>query len=320
MRDLRRTLAAIILSAPLVGCIDHHAPGTGCPIQHDDTFALDTADPTLSSLIAECVQQDSCEPLCEELRVRKYGDDGMSVRGCELSPDGSGGDQLHVASGFLCAGRRPGNYRAGIAPDTCNAIAAYLAHQADLEAASVRAFADLYADLVALDAPAAMRRATIRAAADEVRHAAACAALARRFGATVRPRQVRAAARRDLRTLVTDNVVEGCVRETYGAAVAGYQARTSRDPIVRRAMYRIARDEAKHALLAWQLHRWAAPKLGDRGAVLAAAASARAELSAEAATTQPELRGVLGLPGPAAATAMLGELDARVWSPLAWRC
>ena len=320
MRDLRRTLATIVLSAPLFGCVEKQIPGTPCPTQHDDTFVLDGADPTLTSLIAQCEQQDSCEALCTELDARKYGDDGTAVRVCELVPAEGGGDAVHVTAGFLCGGRRPGNYRQGVAPGTCDAVAAYLAHQADLEAASVRAFADLYADLVELDAPAAMRRATIRAAADEVRHAAACAALARRFGATVRPRQVRAAARRDLRTLVTDNIVEGCVRETYGAAVAGYQARTSRDPIVRRAMYRIARDEAKHALLAWQLHRWAAPKLGDRGAVLAAAASARAELSAEAATTQPELRGVLGLPGPAAATAMLGELDARVWSPLAWRC
>jgi hypothetical protein len=109
------------------------------------------------------------------------------------------------------------------------------------------------------------------------------------------------------------------VRETYAAAVAGYQARTASDPIARRAMYRIARDEAKHALLAWKIQRWAAPKLRDHDAILAAAANARAELSAEAAVAQPELHRVLGVPAPAAATAMLQELDARVWSPLGWR-
>jgi len=318
MRDLRRTLATIVLSAPLLGCIEHHIPGTNCPDQHDDRFALDANDSTLTSLIAQCEQQDSCEPLCTELDMRKYGDDGTAIRVCDLEAV-NGTDQLHVTAGFLCGGRRPGNYRHGVAPETCEAVAAYLARQADLEAASVRAFADLYADLVELAAPAVMRRAAIRAAADEVRHAATCAALARRFGATVRPRQVRAAARRDLRALVVDNITEGCVRETYGAAIAGYQARTARDPIVRRAMYRIARDEAKHALLAWQLHRWAAPKLRDSHVVMSAATTARAELSTEAATVEPALRAALGLPGPAAATAILGELDARVWSPLAWR-
>ncbi|MEP6859281.1 MAG: hypothetical protein ABJE66_01590 [Deltaproteobacteria bacterium] len=322
MRDLRRTLAGIVLSAPLFGagpgCVEPHQPPS-CPTTHDDMFALDTSDSSLTSLIAECEQQASCEPLCLELDKRTYGDDGTAIRVCELVTTEGNTEQLHVTAGFLCGGRRPGNFRQGIAPATCNAIAAYLARQADLEAASVRAFADLYADLVELGAPPTMRRAAIRAAADEVRHATASAALARRFGATIRPRQVRAAPRRDLHALVLDNAAEGCVRETYGAAVAGYQARTASDPIVRRALYRIARDEAKHALLAWKIQRWAAPRVGDRTAILAAAASARAELTAEAAVTQPELHHVLGVPAPAAATAMLRELDARVWSPLAWR-
>jgi hypothetical protein len=316
MRDLRRTLASIVLSAPLVGCVE--PTPHGCPPQHDDMVVLDGSDPTLTSLIADCEQQASCEALCVELDHRMYGDDGTTIEICELVPD-EGVERLHVTAGFLCGGRRPGNYRPGVVPATCNAVAAYLARQAELEAASVRAFADLYADLVELGAPAQMRRAAIRAAADEVRHAAMSARLAKRFGATVSPRQLRAAPRRDLRALVLDNAAEGCVRETYGAAVAGYQARTARDPIVRRAMYRIARDEAKHALLSWQLQRWAAPRLADRDAVLAAASTARAELSAEAAIVQPELHGVLGVPAPAAATAMLDELDARVWSPLAWR-
>ena len=313
MRDLRRTLASIVLMAPLAGC----GPVCPPPEPHDDTFILDNSDMELAPLIADCEQHQSCEPLCEKLVERMYGLVDGPIETCELvnEPDNQFG--LHVVSPAFhsCGGRRPGNYRHGVAPATCDAVAAYLVRQADLEAASVRAFADLYADLVELGAPAAMRRAAIRAAADEVRHASTCAALARRFGATIRPRQVRAAARRDLRALVVDNITEGCVRETYGAAVAGYQARTARDPIVRRAMYRIARDEAKHALLAWQLHRWAAPKLRDPHAVMSAATTARAELSTEAATAEP----ALGLPGPAAATAILGELDARVWSPLAWR-
>ncbi|HET9990570.1 MAG TPA: ferritin-like domain-containing protein [Kofleriaceae bacterium] len=318
MRDLRRTLASIVLFAPLAGCVG----GPGCPTPHrtDDTLAIDESDSVLAPLLADCEQAQSCEPLCSELFMRVYGTSRVRFDTCELVARPDDTLAAHVVTETLCVGgRRPGNYRPGVPPATCNAVAAYLARQADLEAASVRAFADLYADLVELGAPAAMRRAAIRAAADEVRHAAMSMRLAKRFGATVSPRQIRAAPRRDLRALVLDNAVEGCVRETYGAAVAGYQARTARDPIVRRAMYRIARDEAKHALLSWQLHRWAAPRLGDRDAVLAAASTARAELSAEANIAQPELHGVLGVPAPAAATAMLAELDARVWSPLAWR-
>jgi hypothetical protein len=88
-------------------------------------------------------------------------------------------------------------------------------------------------------------------------------------------------------------------------------------------MYRIARDEAKHASLAWRIQRWLAPRLAahERASVGEAAAVARAELGTEATSDarEPALQRTLGLPAPAAATAMLAALDARVWSPVAWR-
>src|SRR3569623_2633268 len=95
MRDLRRTRATIVVAAPLSGCVEILIPGTPCPTQHDDTFVLDGADPTLTSLIAQCEQQDSCEALCTELDARKYGDDGTAVRVCELVPDEGDDDEVH---------------------------------------------------------------------------------------------------------------------------------------------------------------------------------------------------------------------------------
>ncbi|MEO8553227.1 MAG: ferritin-like domain-containing protein [Kofleriaceae bacterium] len=318
MRDLRRALASIVLAAPLAGCF---TTGT-CPVaSHDDTFTIDDndPDPNVQPLIAQCEQQGDCDALCDALFTRKY-QAGALLTTCDLLDTTTPPSQLHVAGKEECiGGRRPGNYRAGVADDTCNAVARYLVRQAELEAASVRAFGDLYADLVELNAPAALCRAAIKAAADEVRHAEACARLARRFGASPAFHRIAPAARRDLRALALDNAAEGCVRETYGAAVAGYQARTAQDRVVARAMYRIARDEAKHAALSWRIQRWVMPRLAlaDRPAVLATAARARAELAIS--TTEPALQSTLGLPAPAAATAMLGELDARVWSPLGWR-
>ena len=87
------------------------------------------------------------------------------------------------------------------------------------------------------------------------------------------------------------------------------------------SVYRIARDEAKHAALAWRIQRWLQPRLGaeDRRVMLAAIAAARAELATTMLVRDPTLVQTLGLPAPAAATAMLAELDTRVWSPLAWR-
>src|SRR5438874_1565394 len=81
------------------------------------------------------------------------------------------------------------------------------------DAASVRAFADLVADLVALGAPPELREASVAAAADEVRHAQMCAQLARTHGAAITRELIAPAARRKLRELALENAVEGCVRE-----------------------------------------------------------------------------------------------------------
>ena len=111
-------------------------------------------------------------------------------------------------------------------------------------------------------------------------------------------------------------LVEGCVRETYGAVLASYQARAARDPELRGAMSSIARDEAKHAALSWRIHGWLWPRLSsdERRAALAAAAGARGELADRAGEPDAELREVAGLPDAAAGRAMLAALDDVVWS------
>src|SRR5581483_682033 len=95
------------------------------------------------------------------------------------------------------------------------------------------------------------------AARDERRHARTMTALARRRGATV-PR-VRATRRRSraLFDIALENAVEGCVREAYGALFAVWQSEHATDPRVRSAMRSIARDEATHAELAYDVHAWA---------------------------------------------------------------
>jgi hypothetical protein len=68
-----------------------------------------------------------------------------------------------------------------------------------------------------------------------------------------------------------ENAVEGCVRETYGAALACACAARAADARVRDVMRSIARDECKHAELSWKLAAWATPQLAvhERKAVRA---------------------------------------------------
>jgi hypothetical protein len=194
-------------------------------------------------------------------------------------------------------------------------VGAYLARQSHLEAASVRAFADIHDDLRALGAPPWLLRAVRASAADEVRHARVCSELAARHGVAVAWSPVPAAPRRSLAQLARDNFVEGCIRETYGAVIGGYQARAGARPY-RRALRAIARDEIRHADLSWQLHAWLWPQLdaGERASILAAGRAARAELELATADA-PDLRAALGLPDDVAARVLREQLDAAMWTP-----
>jgi hypothetical protein len=138
--------------------------------------------------------------------------------------------------------------------------------------------------------------------------------LAARFGAQVPAIEVDALEVRTLVEVAMDNAAEGCVRETYGAAVAAFQAEWAQDRAVRRAMCAIAADEAEHASLGWAIDAWARDRLGpsDRVRVDAARDEARRGLFARQPVS-PELGGALGLPDAAAAAHLAAELR-RLWS------
>ena len=284
---LRDVLASISLAAPLASCCIQEE------IWHSREVELpEQPDAELAMLIQRCAEQAVCDPLCSHDWTEFSSDNvdaSSSVRDCKLTI--ANGRRILTYQGLeICAaGRRPRDYRA-CPQHAATRIGAYLASQAALEAASIRAFVDLHADLVAHGCPRHFQQAAISAAADEIRHARICAVLARRYGATVRPAAMMPPAeRRTIFELALDNVVEGCVRETFGAIVAGYQARAARDPEIRRAMRTIARDEAVHAELAWQVHRWLEPQLSDdeRHELAAAALRARSELRASPSEVVP---------------------------------
>jgi rubrerythrin len=196
-------------------------------------------------------------------------------------------------------------------------LGSFFAGVAHLEAASVVAFEVLGDDLGRLGAPAELVAAARRSARDEVRHARVTARIARRHGAE--PPVVQGVRRRarGLLAVAIENAVEGCVRETYGALVASWQAAHAGDPRIARAMGRIARDEARHAALAWAIDRWMEPRLdrSSRRAVLAARNRAvRTLLRATRAPYPPFLVTRAGLPSPARASALLAHLQATLWS------
>jgi len=192
-------------------------------------------------------------------------------------------------------------------------VAAHLAAAAHLEGASVFAFQALERELVAHGAPARLIFRARSAQRDEMRHHSAISRLAIRFGASVPAVEVEPTEIRTLAEVAIENAVEGCVRETYGAAVAAFQGESAGNLSIRRAMRAIAVDEAEHASLAWAVDAWARPRLaaGERRQVEAAREQARAELIATARqSAAPELSTILGLSTPAAVEHLIGTLTA----------
>ena len=221
----------------------------------------------------------------------------------------------------LCngVGRRPANLAAPTVSDSeqTSALGRYFAQAAHLEAASVLAFDVLGEELTALGAPPALVRMAQRSARDEARHARVTARIARRFGGT--PARVKSAprARRTLEEIARENIVEGCVRETFGAMVATWQAEHAEDSEVKAAMKRIAVDETRHAALAWSVAGWADSQLdvAARERVKSAQREAVRVLALEVAEEAPaELLRAAGLPTRQRASAFVAAMSEALWA------
>ncbi|MCA9626081.1 MAG: ferritin-like domain-containing protein, partial [Myxococcales bacterium] len=136
---------------------------------------------------------------------------------------------------------------------------------AQMEHASVAAFARLTLELLALGAPADLVRDSQQAGMDEQRHAATCFRMASRFsgiGLGPGPLSMDGALRsRSLVDFAWCTFVEGCLGESMAALVAEAGAELASDIEIRAALTGIAADEARHAELAWRVLGWSLGRL-----------------------------------------------------------
>jgi hypothetical protein len=238
------------------------------------------------------------------------------------TPVSCAGYEKETASYVSCyygacnTGRRPEGLASDRFRGTC-ATARFLAEAAFLEAASVDAFERLTRELRAHRAPLHLCVASRRAERDEVRHARVIRSLAERAGGCVPRCRVRLGAVRPIEQMAIENVVEGCVRETFGAAVAIIQAQRASDGRARRAMKPIARDEMRHARLSWAVAAWLDTKLDGRARARVRRARAKAVealMRSVAVEQAPDVSKELGLPTAVQARVVLEQLQASLWS------
>jgi len=211
---------------------------------------------------------------------------------------------------FGGGGRRPAGLLGTRSPSRASGTGAYLAELAYEEEASITAFERMRAELVCLAAPRALVAGAARAARDEVRHARTMTRLAERRGGRVAGARVRRGRKRATWAIAAENAAEGCVKETYGALLARWQAAHAADGELRHAFTRIARDEARHAALSWALARWIEPKLDASQRTRVERARARALRTLAEGVDEPEASVVrdAGLPTASQARALLSAM------------
>lgn len=244
-----------------------------------------------------------CRTLCEPASSGIGG-------GCRrMEPRSDGADQIACTT---CAiGRRTEGLTAVRGAREAGPVGDFFARVATLEWASVTAFERLADDLARFGAPEELVDEARRSAEDERRHTDSMGALATRFGAPVRAPEFTEVGMRSLEALAVENAVEGCVRETFGALVATWQARSATDAGVAAALRDVAGDETRHAEFSWALGVWADGVLdeGARARVRAARGSALTELRAELdAAVDPALVSVAGMPDRATGLALFAAM------------
>jgi hypothetical protein len=194
------------------------------------------------------------------------GADAHPVIHHDAGPDASDAVMtFHVVRSTHC-GRRPAGLERRRSSPRGSLAGRWLARAAELEAASVPAFRRLAVELAAHGAPARLVEAARAAVDEEARHYALMARAARARGVEPRRPRVRPIPVRSLLAIARENAREGCVRETFGAMTAAFQARAAADGDLRAALATIARDEAGHARLAWEVDAWARAALPRRAA------------------------------------------------------
>ncbi len=191
----------------------------------------------------------------------------------------------------------------------------HLAREARLLLASADAFRALSDALFATGAPCALTGRAACAANDRTRHAELLSRLAARYGA--RPGQLRVAKPRSrtLAEIAVDNAAEGCVRDTYAALVASWQAEHARSRAIAEAMGTIARDGMRHAAFAWALADWLGTQLSkkDRARVERAIPEAVARLERAVREPDPALVRRAGLPTRAEQRELIAQLERSLW-------
>ena len=282
-----------------------HVRGVGISCQFENSAVISAEQGrSWNAVYTEMVQ--SCSPIVRErvrININVSSWDIVETARAEI-------ERLEGA----CVGRKPPGileFKPQEIRKNQNAVGSLLSRNAAFEAASVIAFEHLREELEFYDAPLSILKKIDAAIVDERRHAIQIAQLAHCYGQTADQFKVTKSVIRSLESIATDNMIEGCIGESWGALVGLHQAVTASDKSIAQVMQVIANEEIEHASLSWEIHAWLFPQLTsqEKERVVIAKQMALLELIKKAQQgTDQYVNQVMGLPEPKTATILAKKL------------
>lgn len=282
--NLRSSLRAIVLaSLPIALTLQSGATtAAGDPVEVSVLIQADAFSESLSA----CLEDDlACETLCREVLLHHgllAADDIPTFSRCEVRPEADLYDvNMEYVVGYETA------MGCGVAQVTPvpgqDPLATHFAAVTSMETESVFSFVRLARELRFYGAPSNLVERTMAAARDEIRHAVMSHELASRLGAQRVAPSLPSLSIRQIAVVGLEHVVSSCVQETFSALIATWQARSARDPEVRKLMAMISNDELGHAELADDVRVWLGGQLtaAERRRIDIAARQAAEELASE---------------------------------------
>ena len=213
----------------------------------------------------ECRSDDSCSSSADQCVTPYWSEEVWVCAGYDcgigrpLILQGADGQSRGIVADIRI---EPGRVAAipALDDETRSVLAAWWAHVAQMEHASVASFARVTLELMSLGAPPDLLRGVQSAASDEIDHAQSAFEQASRFaGVALAPAPMDTAGvrpRMGAKAILHGLITEACVGETVGVAEARAAMEGCTDDALKAVFTKIIDDESRHAALAWRTLAW----------------------------------------------------------------
>ncbi len=198
-------------------------------------------------------------------------------------------------------------------------LSSYLAQEAHQKRVAAERIREVALSLRELKCPADLMRRVEHAAQDKLKHAEI---LTQAGAISQRATDVSddGSPQMDLWQLTLSTATERCVVDVYAAARFAFQARRAESAELASVFFDIARDDAVHVSLFWELMGWALSHLSPARARLLAEEQRKVREALREAIEAPlpvEIHEIAGVPDADAAHAILDSLEFELWSDVA---